>query len=1077
MNKVAGGYNERQTKLILPLVQQINNISDEYDNLSDEQIKEKSLTLKEIISKISLPKKVKDKDWNLKLESDISPLDQYMPEAFALVKQACKRLVGTTYLVKGVEQVWNMIPYDVQIIWWINLHKGKISEMKTGEGKTLVATMPAYLNALTGRGVHIVTVNDYLTSRDSDQMKIVFEFLGLSVGCVTKAVQPHMRREEYAKDITYVENSELGFDYLRDNLVKSLDERSLLRRPLHYGIVDEVDSILIDESRTPLIISEPDAEPTEKYAYYAQIVPLLIPSRNKKKVSKWFLHDMINDNKNDHLNIEDEWDYHVDEKTKTVALSSQGIAKLEEILKVENLYRDLGYEEIHHIENALKAHACYINGKEYLVNNGEILIIDENTGRAQVGRRFSQGLHQAIEAKEQVTIQRESKTLATITYQNFFKLYYKLSGMTGTATTEGEEFDSIYNLHVLAIPTNRDVIRVDHNDKVYFNQNAKRKFVLDQISFSHEIGQPLLIGTSSIQTSEFMSSILNKDNIIHSVLNAKFHEQEAQIISRAGKYWSVVVATNMAWRGTDIKLEEWLNERLANNYANWIERMISWNNKEKKKYIINASLYSNKEFDYTLDAIKNILNISEEMIIWSYKSEQSFGEYKIKINLNTKKKFSHEVFANIMISHKESVAWEWIARNFHYGLGIIGTEKHESRRIDNQLRGRAGRQWDAGFSVFYVALDDSIMRKMGGEKIQGVASLLLPKSELENLELTQSQFTSSIIRAQKQMEWRHFGIRKHLFDYDSVIDKQRQSIYWRRDSILQALYNIYHPNLKNQIDSSVIDNIVNLVQQSVDDFIITQQTLGTSEDELIELINKEYWLQLESSHIKKSIYNESTQHISAHIISKLNDAKEILWEENFTRICANIYLSMIDKYRVSHIDEMQYLREKVGLVGYAQLDPLVIYKKESYDKYQALNKIINQSTVNIIANTDFISIADQIKNQQQQHDMQIIQAQQEANEDIMQKLKSAAGNNSSINTFSNNKSVWSTNTLTISSNNEFEILEIDWQEVQQVNNSSISRKNRPNDKVNVRYKDGHMERDVKYKKVSDDIKSGKAEII
>lgn len=1073
MNKIVGWYNERQIKLMLPLVQQINTISDDYDALSDEQIKEKSLALKEIISRLPLPKKIKDKDGNRKLESTDSPLDEYLPEAFALVKQACKRLVGTSYLVKGVEQVWNMVPYDVQIIWWINLHRGKISEMKTGEGKTLVATMPAYLNALTGRGVHIVTVNDYLTSRDSDQMRIVFEFLGLSVGCVTKAVQPHLRREEYAKDITYVENSELGFDYLRDNLVKSLDERNVLRRPLHYAVIDEVDSILIDESRTPLIISEPDAEPTEKYAYYSQIVPLLTPSKHKKKVSKWFLHDMLHDTKNEWSDIEDEWDYHVDEKTKTVSLSSQGIAKLEDILKVENLYRDLGYEEIHHIENALKAHACYIHGKEYLVSNGEILIIDENTGRAQVGRRFSQWLHQAIEAKEQVTIQKESKTLATITYQNFFKLYHKLSGMTGTATTEWEEFDSIYNLHVLAIPTNRDVIRVDHNDKVYFNQNAKRKFVTDQISFSHEIGQPLLIGTSSIQTSEFMSSLLNKANIVHSVLNAKFHEQEAQIISRAGKYGSVVVATNMAWRGTDIKLEEWLNERLAQNYAIWIENMISWNNREKKKFIINASLYSEKEFELTIDAIKNKFNINEDTILSSYKTEQSFGEYKIKINLNTKKKFAHEIFANIIISHKESLAGEWIAKNFHYGLGIIWTEKHESRRIDNQLRGRAGRQGDAGFSVFYVALDDSIMRKMGGEKIQGVASLLLPKSELENLELTQSQFTSSIVRAQKQMEGRHFGIRKHLFDYDSVIDKQRHSIYARRDSILHALHSIYHPEEENKTDSNVIDSIINLIEQSVQNFMITQHTIGTSQDELIELINKEYGLQLTEWHIKSSLYNESAQHISEHIISKLNDAKQTLWEENFTRICANIYLSMIDKHRVAHIDEMQYLREKVGLVGYAQLDPLVIYKKESYDKYQALNNIINQSTVNVIANTNFIGIAEQLKIQQQQHDIQIIQAQEANNENIIERLRSASIPSSQQPLYNKTQS----KTSAWTSNDEFEIIEMD--ENQQINKSinTIRNKLRPNDKVNVRYTDGRMEWEVKYKKVSDDIKAGKCQII
>ena len=1069
INNIAGSYNERQIKTLLPLTAQINALCDEYDVLSEAEIKAKSAALRDKISSLELPKKIKDKNGNRVLESQDSPLDIYLPEAFALVKQACKRLVGTTYLVKWTEQVWNMVPYDVQIIGWINLHKGKISEMRTGEWKTLVATMPAYLNALTGRGVHVVTVNDYLATRDSDQMRILFEYLGLSVGCVTKSVPPHMRRAEYEKDITYVENSELGFDYLRDNLVRSLDERSVLRRPLHYTIIDEIDSILIDESRTPLIISEPDAEPTEKYSYYAQMVPLLTPSKSKKKVSKWFLHDMLNDTKKWNTDTEDEGDYHIDEKTKTVSLSSQGIEKLEKMLNVENLYRDLWYEEIHHIENALKANACYVNGKEYLINNGEVVIIDENTGRAQVGRRFSQGLHQAIEAKENVTIQRESKTLATITYQNFFKLYHKLSGMTGTATTEGEEFDSIYNLHVLAIPTNKDVIRVDKHDKVYFNQNAKRTYVLDHITFAHEIGQPLLIGTSSITTSEFVGSLLTQKNIIHSILNAKFHEQEAQIISRAGKYGSVVVATNMAWRGTDIKLEEWLNEKLSENYAQWIERMISGNNKAKQKYTIKATLYSNKEFELTIDGLKNnFSDLNEDIILASYKAEQSFWEYKIKINLNTKKKFPHESFGEIIISSGEWSS-EGIAKDFHYGLWIIGTEKHESRRIDNQLRWRAGRQWDPGMSVFYVALDDSIMRKMWWEKIQWVASLLLPKSELESLELTQSQFTNSIIRAQKQMEGRHFGTRKHLFDYDSVIDKQRHSIYARRDAILDALHNMNHQLEAREGQKTVVDSVIDLIQASVEDFLVTQQTLWTSKEELIELINKEYGLNLETSHITSSLYNQSAQHITAHIISKLENGKELLWEEVFTRIISNIYLSMIDKNRVEHIDEMQYLREKVSLMWYAQLDPLVIYKKESYEKYKTLNNVINTSTVNMIANTDFDRISQQIQAQQQQQ-LNLIAEQENNNPDIIAKLKWAIkeGNNNP-----NKKN------LTISSSNsEFEVIEMNEEINQTTSPKNIGNtKIRPNDKINVRYTDGKMLWDVKYKTVKEDIKSGKCQII
>ena len=1086
INSVAWNYNERQIKSLLPLVQKINTLSDSMDVWTDDEIKARSWELKSIVSQINLPKKIKDKEGNWKLESNHSPLDEYLPEAFALVKQAAKRLAGTSYTIKGNEVIWNMVPYDVQIIGGINLHKGKISEMKTGEGKTLVATMPAYLNALTGRGVHVITVNDYLTSRDSDQMRILFEFLGMSVGCVTKGTPPHMRRAEYEKDITYVENSELGFDYLRDNLVKSLDDRSVLRRPLYYGIVDEVDSILIDESRTPLIISEPDSEPTEKYAYYAQIVPTLTPSKTKKKVSKWFLAELLN--KEDEETTEDQGDYFVDEKLKTVSLSSQGIEKLEKILNVENIYRDLWYEEIHHIENALKAYACYTNGKEYLINSGEIIIVDENTGRAQPGRRFSQGLHQAIEAKENVTIQRESKTLATITYQNFFKLYYKLGGMTGTATTEGEEFDSIYNLHVLAIPTNKPVIRVDINDKVFFNQHAKWKAVVDQIAFSHSIGQPLLIGTSSISTSEFVSSLLTQRNIKHSVLNAKYHEQEASIISRAWQLWSVVVATNMAWRGTDIKLSDDLNNQLALNYAQWIEQTVSGNNINITQWSVKANIFSSYEFELTIDALKNqFSDLNEDIIISSYKTLQSFWDYTIKINLNTKKKFPHEYYAQILISHqKTTVSDGWIERNFHYGLWIIGTEKHESRRIDNQLRGRAGRQGDPGFSVFYVALDDTIMRKMWGEKIQWVASLLLPKSELENLELTQSQFTSSIIRAQKQMEGRHFSTRKHLFDYDSVIDKQRQSIYGRRDNILQTLHDIYHPN-DNKLDhktqqvDALITHITDLVQGSVESFLQVQYTLGTSQEEILDLINKEYGLSLDESHMVWSLYNKSAQHIAAHIISKLSDARNLLGDDVFVRVCANIYLTMIDRNWVEHIDEMQYLREKVWLVGYAQLDPLVIYKKESYEKYKALNTLINQSTVSVLSNTNFEQIAENIKNQQAQQ-LQLMQEQQDNNTDILQKLKTAAQETPRTIQVQPQQAEIIINTKQ-KNDDWFEIIELDNtnnnQSLQGAQTFTVQKSNklRPNDKVTVRYVDGKGEFDVKYKKVADDIKAGKAEII
>lgn len=1063
IGRLSGNYNEKQINKLLPIVDEINKCSDNMDERSDEDIKERSLELKSIISQIDLPKKIKDKEGKLVLESESSPLDEYLVEAYALVKQATIRLKGTSYTVKWEETIWHMIPYDVQILWAINLHQWKISEMKTWEGKTLVATMPAYLNALTWRGVHVITVNDYLASRDAEQMGIIYEFLGLSVGCVTKSTPHENRREEYAKDITYVENSEIWFDYLRDNLVRSLDQRSLLWRPLHYSIVDEVDSILIDESRTPLIISEPDSEPTDKYVYYAKIVQQLQASKHKKKVSKWFLADFLDKTKTPDLNNneEDTGDYYIDEKLKTATLSSRGIEKLEKILWVDNIYKDMWYDEIHHIENALKANACYINGKEYIIKDWEVVIVDENTGRAQPWRRFSQWLHQAIEAKEWVEIQRESKTLATITYQNFFGLYYKLSGMTGTATTEWEEFDSIYNLNVLAIPTNKPVIRVDKNDKVFFNQTAKWNALIDQIAFSHHIGQPLLIGTSSIATSEFVWKLLAERNIKHSVLNAKHHEKEANIVARAGQLWSVVVATNMAWRGTDIKLQDNLNDQLALNYAKRAEQMLSGNNTNQTSYALRLTLYSEIEYELTIEALKNnFSDLNDELIRTSYKSKQYFGDYIITINFNNKKKTAEDYYAEIILSSDNATIKNTIQRNIYYGLGIIGTEKHESRRIDNQLRGRAGRQGDPGFSVFYVALDDTIMRKMWGEKIQSMASLLLGKNELEKIELTQNQFTKAIRRAQTQIEWRHFSTRKHLFDYDSVIDKQRQTIYRRRDTILQLLHDIFRVyDISNEDKSKKVKGFIaqikNLITGSVSWFLLTQELLESNPQDVIDQINWEYGLKLELNDMKEWNYTNSTQIIIDAINQEFEQAKELLWEEIFLRVCANLYLSVIDKNRVRHIDEMQYLREKVGLVGYAQLDPLVVYKQESYNKYEILKKTIEQETISSIANTDFWQIADNLQAQREQ-----LQANQQLqqNRNVLNKLKSAAANQ----------------TLQKRADKGIEIIETDRTPS---TSSKITGKIRPNDRINIRYNDWKILYDVKYKKIKADIESGKAEVI
>ena len=938
INFIAGDYNQKQLNKYLPLIKEINDYSIQFDALSDDQIKAKTQEFKDRLSK-----------WET--------LDDILPEAFAAVKQACKRMVGSEVEVKGEMLTWNMVPYDMQLLGGIILHKWIIAEMKTWEGKTLVAVMPVYLNALTGKWVHVVTVNDYLASRDAQWMGHVYAWLWLTSGCVTKTVSLQRRREEYAKDITYIENSELGFDYLRDNLVKSMKDRSLVRRPLNYAIVDEIDSILIDEARTPLIISEPNAEATDKYLYYAQIAKGLTPCTSKKKVSKWLLQELLTDAKSG-KDQEDDGDYYIDEKTKSASLSGRGITKLEQILKVENLYKDLWYEEIHHIENAVRAQAVYEKDKEYIVKDNEVLIVDEHTGRTMPGRRFSEGLHQAIEAKEGVKIQKESKTLATITYQNFFKQYAKLCGMTGTALTEGEEFEKIYELSVLEIPTNKPTIRVDRNDKVYYNESIKRKFVKQHIQFAHDIGQPILIGTANIATSEYVSRILEKDAITHYVLNAKFHEQEAHIVSQAGKYKSVVVATNMAGRGTDIKLEQGLNDKLADNYAKWIKKQIT-----DKKWV-SADIYSSTEYELTMDGMKRGLGMTDELVRQAEQDRVSHEGVMMKVKFNRGKKVNTDGFAELLCKPADGDATETIEQDFHYGLFILGTEKHESRRIDNQLRGRAGRQGDPGVSVFFVALDDLIMRKMWGERIQWVASMLLGKAELENLELSQKQFTSSIIRSQKQMEGWHFGIRKHLFDYDSVINKQRQAIYKKRDDILGSETDeTLRKYLVEQIKLEIEENMADIVRQQ----IVTAKVLEQSVAQFLRVMDKEFSLKLE--HKQFQIFEEMTfdklqAELSLFMLDQLKAKFSKMDVNRLYQIFKDVYLYHLDTLRVKHLDDMEYLRDKVGLMWYAQLDPLIVYKSEAFEKFQILLYRLKFDVTAYIAGIDFAMVQQQDQAQQ-----------------------------------------------------------------------------------------------------------------
>lgn len=928
LNKIAWDYNQRQINKILPLIAKINEHFEKYNSLSDEELRAKTPEFKERLV-----------NWE--------SLDDILPEAFAAVKQACKRLVWQEIEIKWQKLVWDMVPYDVQLVWWIVLHKWKIAEMQTWEWKTLVATLPAYLNALSGKWVHVVTVNDYLASRDAQWMAYIYNFLWLSCGYVTKEVSIQNRKKEYEKDITYVENSELGFDYLRDNLAKNVQWRNLIWRPLNYAIVDEVDSILIDEARTPLIISQASWEATDKYLHYARIVKMLTPSKHKKKVSKWLLKELLEDDKS--IEEDDNWDYYIDEKTKTVSLSSRWIEKLEKIIWVENIYKDLWYEEIHHIENALKANAVYINDIDYIVRDNEVLIVDENTGRVMPWRRYSEWLHQAIEAKEWVKIKRESQTLATITYQHFFKLYDKLSGMTGTASTEWEEFEKIYELEVLLIPTNKNVIRADKNDRVYFNQNGKYTALSENIAFYHEVGVPMLIWTSSIETSEYVSTLLRSMTIQHYVLNAKYHEQEANIVANAGKLGGVVVATNMAWRWTDIKLEKWLLDNIAENYAKWIQKTIKWSTYtgQEPKWV-SAVIYSEREFELLIDWLQKTFDIKDDQITQASKWWTKIWDIELKIKFNTSKKDKNTPFVEVLVKPIGVEEPEIIFRDFHFGLLILGTEKHESRRIDNQLRGRSGRQWDPGASQFFVALDDTIMRKMWWERIQSVAKMLLPASELETLELTQSQFTNSIIRAQKQMEWWHFGSRKHLFEYDSVINVQRQKIYKTRDQII-------FDSEKEDNNFDIIEEIRWFLEFVIDEYIKANTIMMPwNLSWLIESLNTLGWPWLTEEEL--SPYNK-VESLKKYIYKKFNDNFDLklisINRDKIKKILKDIYLEIIDKYWIRNIDDLQYLRERVSMYGYAQQDPLVMYKKEAYDKFNRLLMDIKQETLSVYFKSDF----------------------------------------------------------------------------------------------------------------------------
>jgi len=828
--KIFKSYSEKEVKRIMPTVEKINELEPEISKLSDSELRNKTNEFKN------------------KLKNG-SSLNDILPEAFAVCREASKRVLGMRH-------------FDVQLIGGIILHQGRIAEMKTGEGKTLVATLPVYLNALTGEGVHVVTVNDYLAKRDSEWMGKLYRFLGLSVGLVISGMNPKAKKEAYACDITYGTNNEYGFDYLRDNMVIYKDQ--LVQRKLNFAIVDEIDSILIDEARTPLIISGRGKQSSDLYKKADKFVRKLIPKVIVEEDAKNFVQAEDNEN----------YDYIVDLKAKSASLTQKGIKKAEEEFGLENFNDIENSEIVHNVNQALRAHGVMKKDIDYIVKDGEVLIVDEFTGRIMYGRRYNNGLHQAIEAKENVKIADESKTLATITFQNYFRMYSKLSGMTGTAMTEKDEFEEIYKLDVIAIPTNKEMIRKDNSDIIFKNENGKFRAVINDIRQSHEKGQPVLVGTISIEKSEKLSELLRKEGIKHEVLNAKYHEKEAEIIAQAGKYGAVTIATNMAGRGTDIMLGG-NSEYLAK------EEMRKLGYSEEQ---INQATAFNETDDQEIIASRN-----------------KFKELQNKYN-------------SLIKEEKEKV----IAAG---GLKIIGTERHESRRIDNQLRGRSGRQGDPGESRFYIGLDDDLMKIFGGETITKLYDTL---GADENMPIESKLISNSVESAQRRVEGRNFSIRKNVLNYDDVMNTQREIIYKQRREILDG------EDLKG--------NVLGMIKSLIED-IATPYFAD-------EHINKEGLLQELNANLTITELN-SLQKPDVHLKEVIEEAVEkatAIYEERENEIGSEelrelervVTLKVVDEKWMDHIDNMDELKDGIGLRAYGQKDPVVQYRIEGFDMFDQM---------------------------------------------------------------------------------------------------------------------------------------------
>ena len=845
--KIFKTYSEKEVKRVMPIVNKINSLEPEMKKLTDHELKGKTEYFKKQLA-------------------EGKTLDDILPEAFAVVREASKRALGMRH-------------FDVQLIGGIILHQGRIAEMKTGEGKTLVATLPVYLNALEGKGVHVITVNDYLAKRDSEWMGKLYKFLGLSVGLVIAGMDPQAKQKAYAADITYGTNNEFGFDYLRDNMV--IYKNQLVQRGLHYAIVDEIDSILIDEARTPLIISGRANESSDLYKRADNFV--------KKLEAKVIVEEDVKDFEQAEDN--EKYDYIVDLKAKSASLTQKGIKKAEEFFNLEN-FNDLENSTIvHHVNQALRANGVMKKDIDYIVKDGEVLIVDEFTGRIMYGRRYNNGLHQAIEAKEKVKIADESKTLATITFQNFFRMYDKLSGMTGTAMTEEAEFEEIYNLDVVEIPTNKPMVRKDENDVIYKNERAKFKAVVESVKESHEKGQPVLIGTVSIEKSEKLSKLLNEARIPHEVLNAKSHEKEAMIVAQAGKFGAVTIATNMAGRGTDIMLGG-NSEYLAKE--------------EMRKNKVPENLIEESNTYYETDD-QDILRAREQFNKLVEKYDEKIKEEKQKV-----------IEAG--------------------GLKIIGTERHESRRIDNQLRGRSGRQGDVGESRFFIGLDDDLMKIFGGDAITKVYNTL---GADEDMPIASKLISRAVENAQKKVEGRNFSIRKNVLKYDDVMNAQREIIYKQRREVLDG--EDIHSNILNMINS-VAEETVAMFVEGEDGKSVNVEALNTE-------ITNEFGLDMHD--FIKEHENDSNaiiEELEKQAADKYQVKEEEITSERMRELERVVMLKVVDEKWMNHIDNMDELKNGIGLRAYGQQDPVVKYRMEGMDMFEEMIANIKVDVVKILMN-------------------------------------------------------------------------------------------------------------------------------